>query len=32
VKVAVVVPGGLDPSGTVRVIPALLWFLERIAR
>lgn len=31
-KVAVLVPGGLDPSGTHRVIPALLALIERLAR
>lgn len=31
-KVAMVVPGGVDRSGTHRVIPCLLWLLERIAR
>lgn len=31
-KVAILVPGGLDRSGTVRVIPALLWLIERLAR
>lgn len=30
-RVAVIVPGGVDPSGTVRVIPCLLWLLERLA-
>jgi glycosyltransferase involved in cell wall biosynthesis len=29
-KLAVIVPGGVDPSGTHRVIPCLLWLLERI--
>jgi glycosyltransferase involved in cell wall biosynthesis len=32
VKVAVVVPGGVDRSGVQRVIPVLLWFIRRIAR
>ncbi|HEX5727301.1 MAG TPA: glycosyltransferase, partial [Longimicrobiaceae bacterium] len=31
-KVALVVPGGVDRSGTVRVIPSLLWLIERLAR
>ncbi len=31
-KVGILVPGGLDPSGTHRVIPALLWLIERLAR
>ena len=31
-KVALVVPGGVDPSGTHRVIPCLLWLMERVAR
>jgi glycosyltransferase involved in cell wall biosynthesis len=32
VRIAFVVTGGLHPSGTQQVIPALLWFLERLAR
>jgi glycosyltransferase involved in cell wall biosynthesis len=32
VKVGFVVPGGVDRSGTERVIPALLWLIERVAR
>ena len=32
VKLALVVPGGVDESGTERVIPALLWLIERLAR
>jgi glycosyltransferase involved in cell wall biosynthesis len=32
VKLAFIVPGGVDASGTDRVIPALLWLLERLAR
>jgi glycosyltransferase involved in cell wall biosynthesis len=32
VKLALVVPGGVDESGTERVIPALLWLVERLAR
>lgn len=31
-KVALVVPGGVDRSGTERVIPVLLWLIERLAR
>ena len=31
-KVALVVPGGVDESGVERVIPALLWLIERLAR
>jgi glycosyltransferase involved in cell wall biosynthesis len=31
-KVAIIVPGGVDRSGTQRVIPALLWLIERLAR
>ncbi len=31
-KVALIVPGGVDRSGTVRVIPCLLWMIERLAR
>lgn len=31
-RVGLVVPGGIDPSGRERVIPALLWLLERLAR
>jgi glycosyltransferase involved in cell wall biosynthesis len=31
-KVVVVVPGGFDRSGRERVIPALLWLVERLAR
>lgn len=31
-KVGVVVPGGVDPSGERNVIPAILWLLERLAR
>jgi glycosyltransferase involved in cell wall biosynthesis len=27
-----VVPGGVDPSGTHRVVPSLLWHIERLAR
>jgi glycosyltransferase involved in cell wall biosynthesis len=32
VKLAMVVPGGVDRSGEVRVIPALLALIERLAR
>ena len=32
VRVALVVPGGVDRSGERRVIPALLWLIERLAR
>jgi glycosyltransferase involved in cell wall biosynthesis len=32
VRIALVVPGGVDRSGTVRVIPALLSLIERLAR
>jgi glycosyltransferase involved in cell wall biosynthesis len=32
VRVALVVPGGVDRSGRQRVIPALLWLIERLAR
>jgi glycosyltransferase involved in cell wall biosynthesis len=31
-KVALIVPGGVDRSGERRVIPCLLWMIERIAR
>jgi glycosyltransferase involved in cell wall biosynthesis len=31
-KVALIVPGGVDPSGEYRVIPALLALIERLAR
>jgi glycosyltransferase involved in cell wall biosynthesis len=31
-RVALVVTGGLDRSGTERVIPALVWLIERLAR
>ena len=30
-KVALLVPGGVDRSGTHRVIPFLLWLIERLA-
>ena len=29
-KIALVVPGGVDRSGTKRVIPCLLWLIERL--
>lgn len=31
-KIGIIVPGGVDRTGTHRVIPALLWLIERIAR
>ena len=31
-KVGLIVPGGVDRSGTNRVIPCLLWLIERLAR
>jgi glycosyltransferase involved in cell wall biosynthesis len=31
-KIALLVPGGVDRSGTVKVIPCLLWLIERLAR
>jgi glycosyltransferase involved in cell wall biosynthesis len=31
-KIALIVPGGVDRSGRERVIPALLWLIERLAR
>lgn len=30
-KIALLVPGGVDRSGEVRVIPCLLWLIERLA-
>lgn len=30
--IAILVPGGVDPSGTDRVVPCLLWLIERLAR
>jgi len=30
-KIVMTVPGGFDPSGRERVIPALLWLVERLA-
>jgi glycosyltransferase involved in cell wall biosynthesis len=32
VRIALVVPGGVDPSGERRVVPALLALIERLAR
>jgi len=32
VKLALIVPGGVDRGGTQRVVPFLLWLLERLAR
>ncbi|MGE5721092.1 MAG: glycosyltransferase family 4 protein [Sphingomonadales bacterium] len=31
-RIALVVPGGVDRSGTHKVIPCLLWLIERLAR
>jgi glycosyltransferase involved in cell wall biosynthesis len=31
-KIALIVPGGVDRSGRERVIPILLWLIERLAR
>ena len=31
-RIALVVPGGVDESAEVRVIPALLWLIERLSR
>ena len=31
-RLALVTPGGVDESGTERVIPAFLWLVERLAR
>ena len=31
-RIAVVVPGGMDRSGTERVIPGLVWLVKRLAR
>jgi glycosyltransferase involved in cell wall biosynthesis len=31
-KIAIVLPGGVDKSGTERVVPALLWLIERLAK
>ena len=30
-KIAIVVPGGVDRSGTDKVIPCQLWLIERLA-
>jgi glycosyltransferase involved in cell wall biosynthesis len=30
-KIAIVVPGGVDRSGTHRIIPCILWLIERLA-
>jgi glycosyltransferase involved in cell wall biosynthesis len=32
VRLALVVPGGVNPDGETRVIPAILWLIERLAR
>jgi glycosyltransferase involved in cell wall biosynthesis len=32
VKVAIIAPGGFDRSGRERIIPALVWLVERLAR
>lgn len=31
-KIAILTPGGVDRSGTERVIPCLLWLIERLVR
>ena len=31
-KIAMLLPGGVDRSGTHRVIPFILWLVERVAR
>jgi glycosyltransferase involved in cell wall biosynthesis len=31
-KIAILTPGGVDRSGVVRVIPCLLWFIERLVK
>lgn len=31
-KIAIITPGGVDRSGVARVIPCLLWFIERLVR
>lgn len=31
-KVAILIPGGVDRSGTERVIPCILWLIERLVR
>lgn len=30
-RIALIVPGGLHPSGSAQVVPALLWLIERLA-
>jgi len=30
-KIVMIVPGGFDPSGRKRIIPALLWLVERLS-
>ena len=30
-RIALITPGGVDRSGTHRVIPCLLWLIERLA-
>jgi glycosyltransferase involved in cell wall biosynthesis len=32
VKIALILPGGVDRSGAERVIPAFVWLIERLAR
>jgi len=32
VRIALIVPGGVDRGGEYRVIPAILWLMERLAR
>jgi glycosyltransferase involved in cell wall biosynthesis len=32
VRVAIIVPGGVDRTGIDRVVPAFLWLIERLAR
>ncbi len=31
-KIALVTPGGVDRTGVARVVPCLLWFIERLVR
>src|SRR5262245_918213 len=31
-KIAMVLPGGVDRSGVDRVVPCLLWLIERLGR
>lgn len=31
-RIALIVPAGVDPSGEYRVIPAIMWIVERLAR